>query len=326
MTDKNHFIIHAVAFEKGGSCSDLDEAQIAQGLEDKKLAWVHLEREHIKTRKWVEKNLDFLDPLIIDALFDDETRPRVEEFGDGLLVNLRAANLHKGQESHDMLSIRLWIDSRQIISVRRRRVFAASDILEKLRAGRGPETAGRFLADLILGLVDHMEPIIVNLDEKTDDLEEKIINEPNFQDRRDIVTLRQKTIIFRRFMAPQREAVAKLRVMDKPWIDQRCRIAFMDSYDHLYRFIEDLDSIRERLQVVQDELTNYLSDQLNKRMYVLSIVAAIFLPLSFLTGLLGINVAGIWGADYPQAFSVFIAIMVVIVILMALYFKKKKWF
>jgi len=325
MSDDN-FIIHAVAFEKGGACSDLKEDDIAKALEATKLAWVHLEREHIKTRKWVEKNLSFLDPLIIDALFDDETRPRVEEFGDGLLVNLRAANLHKGAEAHDMLSIRLWIDGQQIVSVRRRRVFAAADILEKLRAGHGPETSGRFLADLILGLVDHMEPIISDLDEKTDDLEEKIINQPNYEDRREIVTLRQQTIVFRRFMAPQREAVSKLRLIEKPWIDKRCRIAFMDSYDHLYRFIEDLDSIRERLQVVQDELTNFLSDQLNKRMYVLSIVAAIFLPLGFLTGLLGINVAGIWGADYPQAFSVFVGILSVVVILMALFFKNKRWF
>lgn len=323
---ENHFIIHAITFEKGGSCSDLKEADIPKALEDRKLAWVHLERAHKKTRGWVEKNLNFLDPIIIDALFDEETRPRVEEFHDGLLVNLRAANLHQGEETHDMLSIRLWIDQHQIISVRRRRVFAATDILEKLRAGNGPENAGRFLAMLIMGLVDHMEPIIVDLDEKTDGLEEKIMNDPNYHDRREIITFRQMAIVFRRFMAPQREAVSKLRQIEKPWIDKRCKIAFMDSYDHLYRFIEDLDSIRERLQVVQDELTNYLSDQLNKRMYLLSIVAAIFLPLSFLTGLLGINVAGIWGADYPEAFTVFVGMLVAVVIAMGFYFKKKNWF
>jgi len=73
-------------------------------------------------------------------------------------------------------------------------------------------------------------------------------------------------------------------------------------------------------------LTNSLADKLNKRMYVLSIVAAIFLPLGFLTGLLGINVAGIWGAEYPYAFSVFIVILVLIVISMAYFFRAKKWF
>lgn len=325
MAEKS-FILHAVAFEKGAACSELDEKQIAAALESKKLAWVHLDRENPATRKWVEKNLNFLDSLVIDALFDDETRPRAEEIGDGILVNLRAANLNEGAEAHDMISIRLWIDERQIISIRRRKIFAVSDTLETLRAGRGPESAGRFLASLILALVDRIEPIIATLDEETDTLEEDIINNPHFEIRRKIIALRQQVIGFRRFMAPQREVVSKLRMMDKPWFDQRCRIAFQEAYDHLYRFIEDLDSIRERLQVVQDELTNYLSDQLNKRMYVLSVVAAIFLPLGFLTGLLGINVAGIWGADFPQAFSVFVGILIAIVVLMLLYFKSKKWF
>ncbi len=323
---KDDFILHAVSFEKGAPCSDLDEKEIAKVLESKKLAWVHLDRENPKTRAWVEQKLDFLDPLIIDALFEDETRPRVEKFENGLLVNLRAANLHEGEDAHDMISLRLWIDERQIISVRRRRVFAIADILEKLRTGRGPENAGRFLAALILGLVDRIEPIIVELDDKTDTLEENVLDHPDSQLRRGIVSLRQQAIGFRRFMAPQREVVAKLRQMDLPWIDQRCRIAFQEGYDHLYRFIEDLDSIRERLQVVQDELTNHLSDQLNKRMYVLSIVAAIFLPLGFLTGLLGINVAGIWGAEYPYAFSVFIGMLGLIVVGMAFFFKSKKWF
>jgi len=171
-----------------------------------------------------------------------------------------------------------------------------------------------------------MESIINELGESTDTLEENVLENPDIHFRRQIVALRQKTIIFRRFMAPQREVVAKLRAVEKPWIDQRCRVAFLEAYDHLYRFIEELDSIRERLQVVQDELTNSLADKLNKRMYVLSIVAAIFLPLGFLTGLLGINVAGIWGADYPNAFSVFIGMLVLIVISMFIFFRIKKWF
>lgn len=322
----NNFLLHALTFEKGGGCKELAEAEIAHALESKKLAWVHLDRTKPKARKWVEKNLSFLDPLIVDALFDEETRPRVEEFSDGFLVNLRAANLNEGADAHDMLTIRLWIDERQIISVRRRQIFAATDILAKLKEGRGPENAGRFLASLILGLTDRMEPIIVELDEKTDDVEEAILTDPDFHIRRNIIELRQQAIAFRRFMAPQREVVSRFRGMEKPWVDQRCRLAFLEAYDRLFRFIEDLDSIRDRLQVVQDELTNHLAEQLNKRMYALSIVAVVFLPLGFLTGLLGINVAGIWGAEYPHAFSVFVAILMVIVVSLAVYFKKKKWF
>ena len=95
--------------------------------------------------------------------------------------------------------------------------------------------------------------------------------------------------------------------------------------DRLVRHIEDLDAVRERAAVVQEELLSRMSEQMNSRMYVLSVVAAIFLPLGFLTGLLGINVGGIPGADYPLAFLMFIGMLVVVVILQFLVFRWRNW-
>jgi len=92
------------------------------------------------------------------------------------------------------------------------------------------------------------------------------------------------------------------------------------------RYIEELEAIRERAQIVKDELSNILTEKLNKNMYVLSIIGAIFLPLGFLTGLLGINVGGIPGANYENAFSIFLAILFIIVFIQVFIFKKYKWF
>ncbi|HBF99444.1 MAG TPA: zinc transporter ZntB, partial [Alphaproteobacteria bacterium] len=91
------------------------------------------------------------------------------------------------------------------------------------------------------------------------------------------------------------------------------------------RFVEDLDAVRERSQIIQDELTTALSDKLNRNLYLLSIVAAIFLPLGFLTGLLGINVGGIPGTESPYAFGIFSAILVLIVGLQVVIFRKLHW-
>ena len=96
--------------------------------------------------------------------------------------------------------------------------------------------------------------------------------------------------------------------------------------DRLIRHIEDLDAVRERAAVTQEELLSRLSDQMNTRMYVLSVVAAIFLPLGFLTGLLGINVGGIPGAENPWAFLLFLLFLVGIVVAQMLWFRRKKWF
>jgi zinc transporter len=93
----------------------------------------------------------------------------------------------------------------------------------------------------------------------------------------------------------------------------------------LTRYLEDLDAARERAAVTQEELVSRLSEQMDNRMYVLSVVAAIFLPLGFLTGLLGINVGGIPGAEYKAAFAIFCTFLGAIAIIELIIFRKKKW-
>ena len=117
-----------------------------------------------------------------------------------------------------------------------------------------------------------------------------------------------------------------IRTSEQPWLNQHDRRSMQENFDRTLRFVEDLDAIRERAQIIKDELANALSDRINKNMYVLSIIAAIFLPLGFLTGLLGINVGGIPGADNDQAFMIFMGILIVLVGAQIWLFKKMKWF
>ena len=127
-------------------------------------------------------------------------------------------------------------------------------------------------------------------------------------------------------MAPQREAINQLRMSDVTWLNDNHEHHLVEAYNHVSRYVEDLDAIRERAQIVKDELANILSDKLNKNMYILSVIAAVFLPLGFLTGLLGVNVGGIPGSDNHYAFAVFCVILMVIVIMQVAIFKKLKWF
>lgn len=120
--------------------------------------------------------------------------------------------------------------------------------------------------------------------------------------------------------------MAFLRTSEQPWLDQMHKRRLQESLDRIVRYLEDLDAIRERAQIVKDELSNALADKMNKNMYVLSVIAAIFLPLGFLTGMLGINIGGIPGADNPWAFYIFTGILVGLVGLQTLVFKKLKWF
>jgi zinc transporter len=142
----------------------------------------------------------------------------------------------------------------------------------------------------------------------------------------DLASMRRQSISFRRYLAPQREAFNRLYNEKTSWLNDMDRLQLREIADRTTRFVEDLDEVRDRAAVTHEELGSRLAEQLNKRMYVLSIVAAIFLPLGFVTGLLGINVGGIPGAENKSAFLVVCAMLGVVALGIGVLFKFKKWF
>ena len=315
---------YALTGEHAGQALSGDDVTLE--LAGDALAWVHLDLAHPRARDWLQNKLTFIDRHAVNALLAEETRPRATEIGDGMLVILRGVNLNEGAEPEDMVSIRLWIDSRRIISIRRRRVRAAVDIQERIENGTGPETAGQFLGLLIERLTARIEPVLREIDDAADALEDGVVAHANPDLRRPITEIRRRTIHLRRYIGPQREAVAAIRLSTLPWLDDRNLRRLAESQDRLTRYVEDLDAIRDRAQIVKDELTNALADRLNRNTYMLGVIAAIFLPLGFLTGLLGINVGGVPGTENPAAFWIFSGLLVVIVAAQALIFRLLRWF
>lgn len=323
----NEAVLSAYEFDGRGGGILLGDDTLAQTLKsDTALAWAHLDATHPGARAWLHENVGYLDQLILDALLAEETRPRVTEHERGLLIILRGVNLNEDEEPEDMISIRLWIDEHRIISMRRRRLKAVQDIRTRLEQGTGPKNSAEFLVMLATRLFQRMEPVLIELDQRTDDIEEKIVEKPDAGCRHEIVDIRKKAIMLRRYIAPQKDVISFLRVCDMNWVAGIHRRQLQEIHDRLTRYVEDLDAIRERAQIVKDELGNALADRMNKNMYLLSIVAAVFLPLGFLTGLLGINVGGIPGADNDTAFWVVSGLCAGFVVSLTLIFRWLKWF
>ncbi len=326
MSDKKSHILFAVELDGKGAAESLKgENEIAKKLKSPTLAWAHLDVNHPETKTWLKKNLPYLDDIILESLLAEETRPRILEIGNGVLLILRGVNLNPGAEPEDMVSLRIWIDKHRVISTQRRPVKAVENIHEKLKAGTGPKDAADIMVALMTSLFKYMEPVILELDERTDNIEEAILETPDLKDRQDIIDIRKMAIVLRRYIAPQKDVVGYLRLSEIKWLDSLHRRQLQESQDRLSRYVEDLDAIRERAQIVKDELANILSDRMNKNMYVLSVVAAIFLPLGFITGLLGINVGGMPGADDSIAFWIVCLLCGIFVIAEYLLFKFMRW-
>ncbi|MEL6126383.1 MAG: zinc transporter ZntB [Pseudomonadota bacterium] len=262
--------------------------------------WTHFDGTSRDVETALTDVLEGLDPVVGEALLAAETRPRVTPIGDGAIVILRGVNLNADADPEDMVSLRIWIDAERIVSVQLRQLRAVQDTRDRLVRTGG--TSGAVLATLVQCLAERMEATLGALDDAALSVEERVIAEDARDLRRQIVEMRRRAILLRRFLAPQREAISALQNAGLSWIIQSDRRSLNETGDRLLRYVEDLDAVRDRLQVVKDELANLQAERLNRNLYLLAIISAIFLPLGFLTGLLGVNVGGIPGTESAGAF------------------------
>ena len=318
-------LLHAFLLDGNGSCSELAINDIPLWHKDQGVLWLHFDYTNPDTKVWFQKKSG-LNSVIIEALLVDETRPRTTLIGDGLLIALRGINHTEEATPDDMVALRMWIDSDRIVTTRRRKLHAASDIVSLLDQGHGPKDSGEFLVKIIDLIVSGMSETISNFEDSVADYEDAFLEGKTENLRYALATLRRQAITVRRYLAPERDAFSRLLIEKVSWLDENHHIQIREINDSLLRHIENLDAVRERAAVTQEELLSRLSEELNSRMYVLSVMAAIFLPLGFLTGLLGINVGGIPGTNNPSAFWLFIGLLLGVVAIQIIIFRWKKWF
>lgn len=291
---------------------------------DSGFTWTHLNRDAPGNGEWLEAS--GLDRIVVDALTAEETRPRVTAHAGGVIVVLRGVNLNPGAEPEDMISVRLWIDDRRVIGVWIRPLMAVRDMIEAAERGQGPKTPGGLVARLALRLADRAEPVVATLGERIDTLDEALLAERAELSRKDIAAIRHQAIVLRRYMLPQRDALTTLEIEDRTWLTSSDTAKLREAADRVARLGEDLDAVRDRAQIVQDQILDQRSEVMNRNMFLLSIVAAIFLPLGLLTGLLGINVAGVPGTDTPSAFWIVCGLLGVLVVVQIWLFRRFKIF
>lgn len=325
MSEESHILL-AYGFNGDGTAVPLKGKKISLEIRNEGLSWVHLNADHHKTRAWIKKEIDYLDKIVIEALLADETRPRLVKFDNGSLIILRAVNLNENSEPEDMTSIRMWIDGQRIISLQKRNVSAISHIENQIKNGHAPKTSGEFITSLCTEISNRLGPTLEEVNEMTADIEEKVLENHDINLREDIIRVRKKVTIFKRYLAPQKEVINNLRLSNQYWLNDIDRRNLQENYDHMVRYVEDLDEIKERAQIIHDELTNSITEKLNKNMYVMSVIASIFLPLTFITGMFGMNLLNIPFATNSDGFYILTAILVCVVGFQIAYFKRKDWF
>ena len=312
-------LLHALLLDRNGSAKTIGPADIEKWRPEDGLIWLHLDVGERPPRAWLR------DTIGLESQVVDETRPRSLNVGEGLLTVLRGVNTNPSDNPEDMVSIRLWIERDRIVSTRRRRLLSVQDLKNQLEQGVGPRSSGEFLSELIGRMADRIGGFVDTIEDRLSSIEEVETDESLQVRRRSLAVLRRQIAAVRRFVAPQRDALDRLYRNPGKLLSDPETNSLREEADRVTRYLEDLDLARERAVVLQEELLNELAQLQNTRMYVLSVVAAIFLPLTFVTGLLGMNVGGLPGIDSPRGFLIALVLMVATSATMLAYFRFRKW-
>lgn len=323
-SDDHDGLVSGLLLDGKGGAREVEWPEIKHWSSEMGPLWVHLNRTVEEADHYVRHDAQ-LDPIVVDALLASDTRPRMVTHGQGMIVVMRGVNLNPGADPEDMISIRIWIEKRRIISTRSRRSLATRDVQEALAREQGPRDEVDCLLDLARALHLRVGHVVDELSDAVDALEEQVVDGEISKVRDVLSQARKRAISLRRHLAPQREAFARLQSERHDILDGVDSARFRELADEATRFVEELDSIRERASVVQDEVLNRLTERQNRNSYVLTVVAAIMLPLSFITSLFGVSLANIPFADDPNAFWMLLWVLVTLIVIEIAVFRWTRW-
>jgi zinc transporter len=282
--------------------------------------WLNLDYSIEDVAAWL-RDRSQIDPLVLAALVDPDPRPRAVAHGEDLLMIVRAINLNQGAEPEDMISVRCFIEPRRIVTLRHRLSRSLEALVRELAAGTGPIGAGDFTARFVERTLDLVVTRVDVLGDEIAGCEDQVLDRQHGADMRArLADHRRRAIQLRRFLAPQREALGKLATIGLPWLDPMQRARMIEAADRMTRTVEELDAARDRAAVTQEELASRVGEVTNQRLYFLSLVTAIFLPLGFVCSLLAVPMEH---DSWP--FWTLIAAFIAGVLAQLWLFKKRGW-
>ncbi|MFL9593534.1 zinc transporter ZntB [Aeromonas schubertii] len=286
-------------------------------------AWVHLDYGNPESARWLMQT-PLLGEAAREALLGQSSRPKLIKLGETVLLILRGVNHNQGQRPEEMVALRIFITPDLIISSRRRPLLSEQDVFESLQQGVGPANPVDWLVEVCDALTDRAGEFVEDLHDEILELEELVLSRQMPGNGR-LGRIRKQLILIRRYLSPQRDLVARLANEKISWLDEDDRRRLLDIADRLRRWLDDLDAGIARSAVLADEVNNLMAEATNRRAYQMSVMALLFLPASFLTGLFGINLGGMPGAESPTAFWVFCATLLAMGGLLAVWLKLRRW-
>lgn len=267
-------------------------------------------------------------PLILEDIVDTEQQPKFEEYEKGLFVVIRALKFDPEKEKMHVEHVAIYFKKGLVVTFQE----TDSDLFESVRARlhakrgkirqRGADYLVYALADTI---VDQYYFALEDIEEVITSLEEELLNTANDTIRERIHHLKRNLIVARRTILPLREAINRFVKSENETIQESSKIFIRDLYDHTIQVMDMVENYRDMLSGLQDLHLSEISYKMNQVMQVLTVITTVFVPLSFLVGLYGMNFDHMPELHYYYGYFILWAIMLMIAGGLLLWFRRKKW-
>ncbi len=269
-----------------------------------------------------------LHPLILEDILNTDQRPKMEDYGDYIYLVLQNFCGQKGEDLlSDQVSIVLGKDF--VLSFQERESDLEESIREKISKNKGRirKEGADYLAHAIVdNVVDNYFVVLENLEEKIENLEDDLVKKPTPSTLHDIHMFKRDLIMLGKTLWPLREAISSIERSDLPLINKNTLFYFKDIYDHTIAIIDTVETFKDMLSGMLDIYLSTVSNRLNEVMKVLTIIATIFMPLTFIAGIYGMNFKYMPELEWRWGYFGALGVMLIVALLMMFYFKKKKWF
>jgi magnesium transporter len=267
-------------------------------------------------------------PLVLEDILNTDQRPKMEDYGDYLYIVLRMLSYNDKSTQIETEQVSLILGPNFLFSFQENQGDVFDPVRERIRTGKGRirKMGADYLAYALLDLiVDNYFMIMEKLGETIEFLEEKLVAQPVPETLQTIHQLKRELIFLRKAVWPLREVIGGLQRGELTLIKEATRVYLRDVYDHTIQVIDTIETFRDMISGMLDIYLSSVSNRLNSVMKVLTIIATIFMPLTFLAGIYGMNFKYFPELEWRWSYPVFWLVSLLISVSMLLYFKKKNW-
>jgi magnesium transporter len=269
-----------------------------------------------------------LHPLLLEDILSTRQRPKIEDFDKHFFIVLRMLRYNDGEQTVESEQVSIVLGQNFVISFQEQ----VGDVFEQIRdrirnaKGRIRKMGPDYLAySLIDAIVDGYFTILEKLGEKIELLEEQLVVEPTERTLHQIHRLKREMIILRKSVWPLREVISSLQRTESKLISKVTSIYLRDVYDHTIQVIDTIESFRDMVTGMVDIYLSSISNRMNAIMKVLTIIATIFIPLTFIAGVYGMNFKYMPELQWRWGYGAVLLVMALVAVVMLIYFRKKKW-